>query len=221
MRQKLRSLDTRIKADFIKQDNAASSSHPMMAAFTPGSSGGQIPAGTAERSMAASQSFMGNAMPGTPRAPADDVGSESPSKRARPRSRTFTLSRGDKDASPTKKPKPDGGNSSERAKSSDRSSRSLTSTGAADAMALGFGHKPQPPIPQDFVAYLKDVQDPREVEVGRLHKLRLVLRNERVAWVDSFISMGGMAEVISLLHRIMAIEWRYVSVWSSTCGGLC
>lgn len=80
-------------------------------------------------------------------------------------------------------------------------------------MALGFANgngRPQPPVPQDFVKYLQKVQRPQEVEVGRLHKLRLVLRNERVAWVDSFITMGGMMEVVGLLRRIMKVEWRCV-----------
>lgn len=58
------------------------------------------------------------------------------------------------------------------------------------------------------MTYLRKVSDPTEVEVGRLHKLRLLLRNETVAWVDRFISLGGMAEVVELLHRIMTVEWR-------------
>ena len=58
------------------------------------------------------------------------------------------------------------------------------------------------------MAYLENVRDPVQMEVGRLHKLRLLLRNETVAWVDNFISLGGMAQVVDLLHRIMQIEWR-------------
>ena len=41
-----------------------------------------------------------------------------------------------------------------------------------------------------------------------MHKLRILLRNETVAWVDSFLSLGGMTEIVALLHRIMAMEWR-------------
>ena len=55
---------------------------------------------------------------------------------------------------------------------------------------------------------MRQVQDPRQVEVGKLHKLRLVLRNERVAWVEEFLGIGGMTEVVALLRRIMAVEWR-------------
>jgi len=41
-----------------------------------------------------------------------------------------------------------------------------------------------------------------------LHKLRLLLRNETVEWVDNFIKDGGMTELVGLLHRIMEMEWR-------------
>lgn len=62
--------------------------------------------------------------------------------------------------------------------------------------------------PEDFVHYLREVQKPELVEVGKLHKLRILLRNEKVAWVDSFISSGGMDEVVELIYRIIKVEWR-------------
>lgn len=65
-----------------------------------------------------------------------------------------------------------------------------------------------PAIPADYISYLQKNQDPVKIEVGRLHKLRILLRNETVAWVDGFLSLGGMAEIVGLLHRIMAVEWR-------------
>jgi len=64
--------------------------------------------------------------------------------------------------------------------------------------------------PTDFIHYLREVQKPEIVEVGKLHKLRLLLRNETVAWVDAFILNGGMDEVIELLYRIIKVEWRFV-----------
>lgn len=63
-------------------------------------------------------------------------------------------------------------------------------------------------MPGDFVAYLRKVQKPEQVEVGKLHKLRLLLRNETVAWIEEFIRQSGMKEIVELLHRIMALEWR-------------
>jgi hypothetical protein len=60
------------------------------------------------------------------------------------------------------------------------------------------------------VTYLRKNQKPELVEVGRLHKLRLLLRNETVAWTDEFVGHGGMEEIVGLLHRTMEVEWRYV-----------
>ncbi|CAK7200011.1 hypothetical protein SEUCBS139899_002699 [Sporothrix eucalyptigena] len=85
-----------------------------------------------------------------------------------------------------------------------------TSTGANNPIT-GFFAKakgPQQNSPADFVTYLRTVQAPEKVEVGKLHKLRLLLRNETVAWIEDFIGQGGMEEVVGLLHRIMAVEWR-------------
>ncbi len=63
------------------------------------------------------------------------------------------------------------------------------------------------------MAYLRKVQKPELVEVGKLHKLRLLLRNETVAWTDDFVCQGGMREIVGLLHRIMEVEWRYVVIF--------
>ena len=133
-------------------------------------------------------------------------------KAKRPRSRTFTLSRGSskEPQSPTKK-KPEGtfGKHS-RTKSTESGNgggKSLTATGVAAAQSIIAKAKGQQP--DDFVSYLRRVQKPELVEVGRLHKLRLLLRNETVAWTDEFIGQGGMEEIVGLLHRTMEVEWRY------------
>ena len=63
-------------------------------------------------------------------------------------------------------------------------------------------------MPGDFITYLRTNQDPVRVEVGRLHKLRILLRNETVAWVDLFVGQDGVKEIVGLLYRIMEIEWR-------------
>lgn len=133
-------------------------------------------------------------------------------KAKRPRSRTFTLSRGSskEPQSPTKK-KPEGtfGKHS-RTKSTETGaggSKSLAATGVAAAQSIIAKAKGQ--LPDDFVSYLRKVQKPELVEVGRLHKLRLLLRNETVAWTDEFIGQSGMEEIVGLLHRTMEVEWRY------------
>jgi len=133
-------------------------------------------------------------------------------KSKRPRSRTFTLSRSasKEPTSPTKKTKPEASLSRHSRKKSSESIRdgtkSITASGAAVAQNIIAKAKGQ--TPDDFVSYLRRIQKPELVEVGRLHKLRLLLRNETVAWTDEFIKQGGMDEIVGLLHRTMEVEWR-------------
>jgi hypothetical protein len=135
-----------------------------------------------------------------------------PSREAkRQRSRTFTFSKASKSATttPTKKVRPESTYSKHtRNKSTDSttSQRSFSSTTGSVTSNLIAKVKGQ--LPDDFVSYLRKVQRPEAVEVGKLHKLRLLLRNETVAWTDEFIGLGGMKEIIGLVHRIMEVEWR-------------
>jgi acyl-coenzyme A thioesterase PaaI-like protein len=87
--------------------------------------------------------------------------------------------------------------------------KSLTASGAAVAQTLIAKAKGQ--LTDDFVSYMRKVRKPELVEVGKLHKLRLLLRNETVAWTDGFIRQGGMEEIVGLLHRTMEVEWRFVN----------
>jgi len=135
-------------------------------------------------------------------------------KAKRPRSRTFTLSRASskEPPSPTKKNKPEGTISKHIRNKSTESltggAKSFTSSSTSVAQTLIAKAKGQ--LPDDFVSYLRKVPKPELVEVGRLHKLRLLLRNETVAWTDDFIRQGGMEEIVGLLHRTMEVEWRSV-----------
>lgn len=126
-------------------------------------------------------------------------------KRERPRSRTFTFSKGD---SPTKKQKAEAiANEKKTSKANpipkSPSTRSLVSNGSQRS-----SKGPKTVTPDEFIAYMRKTTKPQEVEVGKLHKLRLLLRNETVEWVDTFMQEGGMMELVSLLHRIMEVEWR-------------
>ena len=132
----------------------------------------------------------------------DDTASDT--KKSRARSKTFTFTK--TDASPAKKQKSESRPISVHVPNTSTTGTALISPSVATAGGLARGQHHA--TPEEFVTYLRKVRDPTQVEVTRLHKLRLLLRNETVAWVDMFISLGGMAEVVALLHRIMAIEWR-------------
>lgn len=190
MRHKMRSLTIGVKADFVKQDQEASKVS------------GISPIDTATKDFAAT--------PADQQSKDDKAGDEDSksTKRSRTRSRTFTFSKGDKrgDGSPSKKQRssskarsastPDANNVSPRTPTTPRSSMDMKRRSAG------------PSVPDDFITYLRQNQDPTKAEVGRLHKLRILLRNETVAWVDSFVSLGGMTEIVGLLHRIIGMEWR-------------
>ncbi|KAI1632798.1 armadillo-type protein [Biscogniauxia mediterranea] len=130
----------------------------------------------------------------------------------RTRGRTFTLSRNSAKKSESRSPKKQKGEGSIgrhfRSRSTDSvvserpiSAGSGSGSGILSKMKLQQG-------PGDYVSYLRKVQKPESVEVGKLHKLRLLLRNETVAWTEEFIRQGGMQEIVGLLHRIMDVEWR-------------
>ena len=210
----MRSLDTNIKADFIKQDKhgSASSTEGLAAPQVAGQKLSSRPS-TGRRSKTDGHS-------GSSEDCVETAEESNGTKKSRPRSLTFTLGKGD--SSPTKKQKSertishgrgksiDLGQSSASSSSLSSSSKSLTSASAIQALAF-IRQTPKPAVPDDFIAYLKKVQRPEAVEVGKLHKLRQLLRNETVAWVASFITNGGMSEIVGLLNRIIAVEWRFVN----------
>jgi hypothetical protein len=132
----------------------------------------------------------------------------------RPRSRTFTLSKSSKDLNlATKKSKPDptlSRHSRTKSSSSTTSHNGSTTSGGGGPLTSNSITKANGQLPDDFVLYLHKFPNPEIVEVGKIHKLRLLLRNETVAWTDEFIGLGGMNEIVGLLHRTMEVEWRFV-----------
>lgn len=133
------------------------------------------------------------------------------SKRDVSRGRGAEKEKSKADRSPSKKP---------RSLSRPRSLMSLKNLSSSSLHTLGFDgakdskeqNRPastnEPRSPEDFVDYLRDVQDPLLVEVGKMHKLRTLLRNESVIWIDTFVEEAGVDELLGLLDRIMKIEWR-------------
>jgi hypothetical protein len=140
----------------------------------------------------------------------DEKESRSPSKRDMSRGRTAANSKADR--SPSKKP---------RSLSRPRSLMSLKNLSTSSLHTLGFDGAQEPKeqqvgattgdprTPDDFVDYLQEVQDPLKVEVGKLHKLRILLRNESIIWIDNLVQQGGVRELLALLDRVLKIEWRY------------
>ncbi|KAJ8114806.1 hypothetical protein OPT61_g3401 [Boeremia exigua] len=126
-------------------------------------------------------------------------------KRERPTSKTFTFNRSN---SPTKKQRATELGATTKHTSpipKSPSTRSLVSDAASNRSVSNSSKTVKS---TEFINYLKKNPKPQDVEVGKLHKLRLLLRNETVEWVDTFIQDGGMLELVALLHRIMEIEWR-------------
>lgn len=183
----MRSLDTNIKADFIQKDRTDST--PLSASTSDSSRRGR---GKDQKEERHSRDGKGS--------------------RSRSRSRGFSFTKG---GSPTKRQRPDSGTCQRRPNSLELSqpiglSRILTPSTSMTSLS-GAACVDTAADPSDFVHYLREIRKPEMIDVGKLHKLRILLRNETVGWVDDFITEGGMDEVVELLYRIMKVEWRYVS----------
>lgn len=195
----MRKLDPTIKADFIRH---SSEEDPKAVEQTPnrGSVWNTLKRGRA-RSTARKDG-------------PDQDSSSSPSKRDRSRGRTVAVN-DTQGSSPTKQ-----GRSNSRPRSL-FSLKNLSSTSVNKTGLDGTSESKEGPLsprsgdnidpfrkPADFVDYLRNTPKIENVEVGKLHKLRLLLRNESVSWVDTFVIKDGMKQLISLLHTLKAIEWR-------------
>lgn len=193
-RYKMRNLNNTIKMEFIRQDWAETQFKE------------QVQAGTNESDTSMDDGARGR------------TGNDRDTKK-KDRPKSFTLAKSSSREkglnSPTKKSRGEGTlgrhfrSKSSESVTSERpsSSGSIGPTSSSSGGGLFSKVKAQQG-PGDFVAYLRKVQKPELVEVGKLHKLRLLLRNETVSWTEDFIRQGGMKEIVELLHRILEIEWR-------------
>ncbi|KAG8530971.1 uncharacterized protein KY384_004328 [Bacidia gigantensis] len=198
-KDKMRSLDTTIKADLIKQDRTGS-----------GSSSSAEGMQHSRKPSLGERSRTDCSLPGDSGGTSDSGGFET-RKSSRPRSRTFTFNKGE--GSPTKKRKSERSRSRQRPQPGElQNSESSWSLSGGDASRKGsFGLFSKANVfttPDDCIKYLRDVKMPQSVEVGKIHKLRQLLRNETVEWVNNFITQGGMIEIVDLAFRTMAVEWR-------------
>ncbi|EER23560.1 hypothetical protein CPC735_049300 [Coccidioides posadasii C735 delta SOWgp] len=183
MRDRMRSLNTNIKADFINKN--------------------QIEGECSSASASAQRQFVTTSHKRTKSKDSSFGRSENRGTKVRPLSGSFVSAKVDLPS--FRRQKPDHSSSQKRPKSADLSIPSRLPSGGLNP-AL-----PSPDLiadPTDFVHYLKEVQKPEIVEVSKLHKLRILLRNETISWVESFISHGGMEQLVDLLYRILKVEWR-------------
>ncbi|KAI3392547.1 hypothetical protein diail_5518 [Diaporthe ilicicola] len=184
-RHKMRSLTDTIKMEFIRQDWAENEGKNLVRPPTNDSDDSAM--------------GIGNA-------------SVRDNEKKQSRGRTFTLSRNSWKigTSPSKGKKKDAPSirGHTRNKSADSVVSERPSSSGGSHAGNGIIAKITGQQPSDFVNYLGKVQKPQSVEVGKLHKLRLLLRNERVAWTEDFVRQGGMKEIVGLLNRIMEVEWR-------------
>ncbi|KAI4121490.1 MAG: hypothetical protein LQ338_006332 [Usnochroma carphineum] len=202
VRDRMRSLNTHIKVDFIKKEKFASRS---VSSTESQSSKGSRDASRKRPNTGESSTSIEEAHHNK-----DEIGDKtedegSPKKRrSRPRSRTFTFSKGDSSSKKKERSK-SRGRSKSRTRAPEDVDRAHTPEGRR---SFSFSRTPKPAIPEDFLAYLGKTCKPQNVEVERLRTLRQLLRNETVGWVDAFVAQGGMSEIIALLHRILEVEWR-------------
>lgn len=149
--------------------------------------------------------------PGSHSSNASMNGSQGQDRRSRGRSFTLSRNSGKKSESrsPTKKPRGESTIGRHfRSRSTDSLASDRPSSAGSNSGSGIFSKMKLQQGPGDYVSYLRKIQKPELVEVGKLHKLRLLLRNETVAWTEEFIRQGGMQEIVGLLHRIMEVEWR-------------
>lgn len=191
-RAAMRTLKLEVKADFVRTHKLDTPQASRTASANSTTAGLQSSKTSLSRS---TKSRPGSADEEPPQDPSGGA-----SKRERPRSRTFGFGRGD---SPTKKQRGEKDPKSTPIPKSP-SVRSLVSVSSQRSVSKGS----KTVAPEEFINYLKKTPKPQDVEVGKLHKLRLLLRNETVEWVHQFIVEGGMTELVGLLHRIMEVEWR-------------
>ena len=199
-REHMRGLDARIKRDFIKNEGRSRIASGSAVSDT----GSQVSEGNDKKLRSKRSRDEGRRSLGedNTRTSAEDPGSPS-KRRSRSRSRTFTFSKGDR----SKK---------SRSQSRPRSLMSLKNLSSSSVNSIGMDGSSEPKDtrrrsdPNEFVGFLRNAQVPEKVEVGKLQKLRRLLRHESVSWVDDFIIEGGMDAVVGLLRSIMKVEWRYV-----------
>jgi hypothetical protein len=68
-----------------------------------------------------------------------------------------------------------------------------------------------PETPEVFVQWLKSYKSTDiNMDVGRVKKLRMLLRNEVTTWVADFLDAGGYVRILERIQDLLDVEWRWV-----------
>ena len=86
------------------------------------------------------------------------------------------------------------------------SNGSIPSFGRVSGKGLGIAIGEQPGAFVDWLTRYKGTD--LRMEVGRMKKLRMLLRHESTDWVAEFIGMGGYKLVLARLQDLLDVEWR-------------
>jgi hypothetical protein len=201
MRQNLRTLKPSVKANLIRSNDldltSATSSTTGHTKSAPGSASDKAHVHTHKRGASEVTDKM--------QATQSEAEDEQKTGKRRNRSKTFSFAKSG--SSKKQKQKATASGSFEDVSTGSKSidlPRSESSTSLGKPKFFEKKHS----RPEDFVSYLRTEQKLVKIEVAKIHKLRQLLRNETVSWVEAFIKLGGMNEIVDLLHRIMQIEWR-------------
>ncbi|KAI5821442.1 armadillo-type protein [Pyronema omphalodes] len=229
MKDDMRALDVRIKQDFLQKDRQAEragkeaeatlEAPTLTSSITHG-------LGIFKRPKTANS---GEEKPRPKSKGKDSIAPDqniSPIKKLRPRSRTFGSSK-DKDA-------PSNSGGTKRSKGGDdKISKGKiffppSSTSAVPTVGSTSPASMATLQPEEWVHWLREngtrknfghglfaeddmpefEKNMQEVDVAVLHKLRLVLRNETLRWVESFTKLGGMEAIWAMIERVLGVEWR-------------
>lgn len=205
VRQSMRNLQSSVKHDLLhayEQDLALAKGQPL-------GSDGSLRTDSADNSRPSTQGNSFDTIESKESA-SSKKSEKADSKKTRPRSRTFTFKKVDKSdtVSPSKKQKTDDTVDVKRFSQPDLTKTLLSTSPGTPSGSYFMGLAKRSSTPEDYVKYLQKRQSLADLEVGKLHKLRQLLRNETLAWVHKFIDLGGMNELVAVLHRLMDIEWR-------------
>lgn len=235
MRDRMRSLDIRVKQEFIRKEAQMERSAEKNANSSISGIGifGKRPQ--------TSHNVKSEIRPKSKEG--DKTPPGSPVKKTRPRSRTFVGTTKEKEfaTTPTAPSSPKKKNF-EMGPPAERNLRVKGAIFPPTSVAAIASNGPISPImvatliPEEWVDWLEDAGVPKnignkmfaeeidgkgligsgesgmkDVEIPALHKLRLVLRNERLKWVEKFVELGGMQAVWGVVERVLGVEWRYFS----------